>query len=51
MAPGSWVSNLSTSAKTTLTNLQPGTVYYCRVAAVGSNNQLLYSDALSRMVV
>lgn len=51
MAPGSWVSNLSTSAKTTLSNLQPGTVYYCRVAAVGSNNQLLYSDALSRMVV
>ncbi len=51
MAPNSWVSSSSTSAKTLLTNLQPGTVYYCRVAAVGTNNQLLYSDAASRMVI
>ncbi len=51
LAPNSWVSSMSTSAKATLTNLQPGTVYYCRVAAVGSNNQVLYSDAASRMVI
>ena len=51
LAPGSWVSTMSTSAKTTLSNLQPGTVYYCRVGAVGTNNQLLYSDTASRMVV
>ncbi|MEJ8843445.1 fibronectin type III domain-containing protein [Lacibacter sp. H375] len=51
LAPDSWVSTMSTSAKTTLSNLQPGTVYYCRVGAIGTNNQLLYSDAASRMVV
>lgn len=51
LAPASWVSTTSTTAKGVLTNLQPGTVYYCRVAAIGANNQLLYSDPVSRMVV
>ena len=51
LAPASWVSTTSTTAKGVLSNLQPGTVYYCRVAAVGANNQLLYSDPVSRMVL
>ena len=51
LSPDSWVSTMSTSAKAVFNNLQPGTVYYCRVAVVGSNNQMLYSDAASRMVI
>ncbi|TWI80570.1 hypothetical protein IQ13_3249 [Lacibacter cauensis] len=51
MAPGSWVSTTGTTSRMQFTNLQPGTVYYCRVGAIGTNNQLLYSDAVSRMVI
>ncbi len=51
LAAGSWVSAASTTAKFTFINLQPATRYYCRVAAVGSNEQLLYSDTVSRIVV
>lgn len=51
LAPGSWVTTNSTTSRHLLTNLQPGTVYFCRVGALGSNNQLLYSDAVSRMVI
>lgn len=51
LAPGSWVSTSGTTSKMQFTNLQPGTVYYCRVGAVGTNNQLLYSDPVSRMVI
>ena len=51
MAPGSWVSTTGTTSKIQFSNLQPGTVYYCRVGAVGTNNQLLYSDPVSRMVI
>jgi hypothetical protein len=51
LAPDSWVSTNSTSSRLLLSNLQPGTVYFCRVGAIGSNNQLLYSDAVSRMVI
>jgi hypothetical protein len=51
LAPGSWVTTNSTASRYTFNNLQPGTVYYCRVGAIGSNNQLLYSDAVSRMVI
>jgi hypothetical protein len=51
LAPGSWVTTNSTASRYTFNNLQPGTLYYCRVGAVGSNNQLLYSDAVSRMVI
>lgn len=51
MAPNSWVTTNSTTSKLLLNNLQAGTVYYCRVGAVGSNNQLLYSDVVSRMVI
>ena len=51
LAPGSWVSTTGTTSKMQFTNLQPGTIYYCRVGAVGTNNQLLYSDPVSRMVI
>lgn len=51
MAPGSWVSTTGTTSKMQFSNLQPGTIYFCRVGAVGTNNQLLYSDPVSRMVV
>jgi hypothetical protein len=51
LAPQSWVSSTTTASKALLDNLQPGTLYYCRVGAVGANGQLLYSDAASRMVI
>ncbi len=51
MAPGSWVSTTGTTSRMQFANLQPGTTYYCRVGAVGTNNQLLYSDPVSRMVI
>jgi hypothetical protein len=51
MAPGSWVSTTGTTSRMQFVNLQPGTVYYCRVGAIGTNNQLLYSDPVSRMVI
>lgn len=51
LTPDSWVSTTTTASKALLDNLQPGTLYYCRVGAVGANGQLLYSDASSRMVI
>jgi hypothetical protein len=51
MAPGSWVSTPATSCKGLFTNLTPGTKYYCRVGAVSTNGQLLYSDAVARIAV
>lgn len=51
LRPESWVQTISTTRKFTFINLQPGTIYYCRVGAAGTNNQLLYSDVISRMVV
>ena len=51
MAPNSWVSTSGTTSKLEFTNLQPGTTYYCRVGVIGTNNQVLYSDAVSRMAV
>jgi hypothetical protein len=51
MAPGNWVSTPGTTSKGLFSNLNPGTKYYCRVGAVGSNGQLLYSDAVARIVV
>lgn len=51
MAPASWVSTPSTACKIIFSNLLPGTKYYCRVGAIGANDQLLYSDTISRIVV
>ena len=51
LAPGSWVSTTGTTSRMQFVNLQPGTVYYCRVGVMGTNNQLLYCDPVSRMVI
>lgn len=51
MPPNSWVTIASTTAKISITNLQSGIKYFCRVGAVGPNNQLLYSDPIARIVV
>ncbi|MFL5810468.1 MAG: fibronectin type III domain-containing protein [Flavisolibacter sp.] len=51
MAAGNWVSTPSSKARITFGELQPGVVYYCRVAAVGSKGQIVYSDVVSRMVI
>jgi hypothetical protein len=45
-----WKQVLSTSCKCTLTNLVSKQTYWCRVAAIGPYNQLVYSDAISRTV-
>ncbi len=46
-----WNSIATTSRRLTINNLQPGSKYYCRVGAVGSKGQLVYTDAVSRIVV
>ncbi|MGE5109191.1 MAG: hypothetical protein ACM3H8_16755 [Sphingobacteriales bacterium] len=51
LAEQNWQSFPSTKAKYILEDLMAGTKYYCRVGAVSGNNQLLYSDAVSRMVI
>lgn len=50
-AASNWQSIASSRVKFMVDGLQPGTVYYCRVGAVGGNNQLQYSDIVSRMVI
>lgn len=47
----SWVSMTCTKSKCTIDGLTPGTVYYWRVAAVGSKDQIMYSSVTSRMAV
>lgn len=51
LAPDSWVSTAGTTSKLLINNLTSGVTYYCRVAAVGSNEQIMYSDTISRIVV
>ena len=45
----SWVTNTCTTSKCLITGLVPGTKYYIRVAVVGSNGQVLYSDVVNRI--
>ncbi|HEY5407045.1 MAG TPA: hypothetical protein VIJ92_08155 [Ginsengibacter sp.] len=46
-----WESIAATTKEYTLTGLEKGKMYWCRVAAVGGNNQIVYSDEyLSRIV-
>ncbi len=46
-----WESIAATTKEYTITGLEKGKVYWCRVAAVGGNNQIVYSDEyLSRIV-
>lgn len=45
-----WKSELSTSSKHTLRNLDSAKRYWCRVAGIGPFGQVVYSDANSRIV-
>lgn len=47
----SWISVNSTSRKCRLEGMPPGTVFYFRVAAIGTRDQVMYSDVVSRMAV
>lgn len=45
-----WLSQTCTTSKFTLTQLESGKKYIIRVVAVGINEQLMYSDPVSRIV-
>lgn len=49
VAADNWQSNPCSKAVCTLTNLQPGTKYFCRIVAVGRKEQLAYSDIVFRV--
>jgi Fibronectin type III domain len=49
MQENSWVSNPATTTSYTFTGLTKGTTYYCRVMAVGSNQQVKSSIVLNRI--
>jgi hypothetical protein len=49
LAEASWKSVTSSTSQALIVNLQPGTKYYCRVGAIGSKKQLVYSDVVSRV--
>jgi hypothetical protein len=43
-----WTSIASTRTAFTFTNLEPGKLYTVKVAAIGSNDQLEYSIAVTQ---
>lgn len=45
-----WSNNMGTLRKFKFSGLQSGKRYWCRVAAVASGGQTVYSDPLSRIV-
>lgn len=45
-----WQSVASSRTTCIIADLQPGVNYHCRVAAIGTKGQLLYSDMVSRIV-
>jgi hypothetical protein len=45
-----WMQETTTKCKHTFKNLDSTKKYWCRVAAVGSYGQLVYSDAINRVV-
>lgn len=49
--PVEWQSQTSTRSKLTLQQLQSGKKYQVRVVAVGKNEQVMYSDVVSRLVL
>ena len=51
LAAGNWESTTSSQSKITFSGLEAGKTYHCRVAAVGTKGQLVYSDTLSRIVI
>lgn len=46
-----WDSYSTTSKKYTFTGLHRAKIYWCRVAAVGAKNQLIFSDPVSIVVL
>lgn len=46
-----WESQLSTVTKNTFQDLNSGSRYWCRVAAIGVDEQMVFSDAVSRVVL
>lgn len=46
-----WTSEVVTKIKVVIGGLTSGQRYWCRVAAIGSNGQVMYSDVLSRIVL
>jgi hypothetical protein len=49
-ASSEWTQVMTTTSKYTFTNLNSAKKYWVRVAAVGPYNQVVYSDAISRVV-
>ena len=45
-----WTSVMTSSSKCTLTNLDSGKKFWARMAVIGPYNQLVYSDAVCRVV-
>ena len=50
-ADSNWHSDLSTISKNVFKGLQSGKEYCCRVAAIGANRQVVYSDVVSRIAL
>ncbi len=50
LAAGNWQSVPSSKTTCILPNLQPGTKYNCRVAAIGAKDQIMYGDIITRIV-
>ena len=50
-ADSHWRGTLSTITVCTFTGLESGREYNCRVAAVGKNQQVVYSDVVSRIAL
>lgn len=48
MTTGNWSNVPTTRVKTVLQSLNRGTLYYCRFGAIGGDNQLVYSDVVTR---
>ena len=51
LADASWKPHSSTRSKFIFKRLQPGKQYFVRVGAVGSKDQKVYSDVISRIVI
>lgn len=51
MKADNWQALTTTQSWATFNNLEAGKTYYCRVAAIGSKGQLVYSDPVARMVL
>jgi hypothetical protein len=50
LAEASWMSMTCSSSKCTISNLVIGTRYFIRVGAIGTKDQVVYSDVVSKMV-